>query len=359
MDARESDLNRPESHESARISREIEYTRGRLDHTVSALQDKLTLGHLGQGLVDLVVDGAGEGSKKFMRGMRDNPIPSAIVGLGVAWFLAERTAARRARERYDYRDGPDGSMTGPSRIKETLGGAAAKVSGVAHQAAEHAASIATGVAHSAAGLSNAVREGAVAAKGGVAHLAEQARGAAAGVGHSAAQLSSAVRDRAVAAKGGVAHIAEHARDAAGRARRGLSDTYEDNPLALGAAAFALGLVGGLVAPTSGAEDRLMGRVSRDFKNRAKDLGKRAVEAGGNIASKTAQAAREASETGKTTGERLANAAEAALDTVATEATNQVRSFAGTSEPPTKNEATEAVGDTGPARRREPGWEQER
>jgi hypothetical protein len=94
------------------VEREVEATRGNLDRTVEAIKDKMTAPQI----FDEVVQGLGSGGTRLVNGLgdqvRENPVPLALIGLGLAWMVAgsirgrDTTYERRsfASDNYDSAD---------------------------------------------------------------------------------------------------------------------------------------------------------------------------------------------------------------------------------------------------------------
>jgi gas vesicle protein len=73
-------------------------------------------------------------------------------------------------------------------------------------------------------------------------------------------------------------------------RHSIERGIEDYPLAMGAAAMAVGMLAGLCLPRTRAEDRLMGEQSDELKHRARQAGQQIVESGKQVAQAGADAA---------------------------------------------------------------------
>ena len=90
------------------IERDLEETRERLGATIDALQEKLSPGQVvDQALGWVRANGGAEFGQNLMRSVRDNPMPVALVGLGVAWLMMQgnRPPGYAYRDRdWDYRD---------------------------------------------------------------------------------------------------------------------------------------------------------------------------------------------------------------------------------------------------------------
>ncbi len=71
------------------ILAEIDRTRGELDSTLSAIEHRLTPGQLvDQGLDYLRNSGGTEFVKNLGTSAKQNPLPVALVGIGLAWLMA-------------------------------------------------------------------------------------------------------------------------------------------------------------------------------------------------------------------------------------------------------------------------------
>lgn len=72
------------------IEREIAGTRSELDQTLDALQERLSAGSLIDQARGYLRDGT-SGSREFMANLsesiRRNPVPAALIGVGIAWMM--------------------------------------------------------------------------------------------------------------------------------------------------------------------------------------------------------------------------------------------------------------------------------
>ena len=87
------------------IERDLSRTRARLGATIDTLRQKLAPG----GMADRVVSHAkGTGGAEFGRNLvstvRGNPVPVALLGVGLAWLMLADWRGRGGRRRRD--DGP-------------------------------------------------------------------------------------------------------------------------------------------------------------------------------------------------------------------------------------------------------------
>jgi len=79
--------------DATQIERDIAETRNRMSGTLGALERKLSVSRLGGGLVDALSDAAAGykvGSRDVADAIWRNPIPVALIGVGLGWVLFDR-----------------------------------------------------------------------------------------------------------------------------------------------------------------------------------------------------------------------------------------------------------------------------
>ena len=97
-------------------------------------------------------------------------------------------------------------------------------------------------------------------------------------------------------------VKDNARRAAGVA--------QENPLGLAAGSVAAGFIVGMLLPSSRVEDRKLGPIADDVKEKAKETGQEALQHGQQIAQEAAQSAQQTlQEKGREHGEELASNAQ--------------------------------------------------
>ena len=90
--------------DAGQIERELDDTRSRLDATLGALQQKLAPGTMVDQAVEYFTEGDGvEIGRNIGRSMRDNPVPVALIGVGIGWLLWSNASSREAAEDEDWR----------------------------------------------------------------------------------------------------------------------------------------------------------------------------------------------------------------------------------------------------------------
>ena len=284
---------------SDEIRREIERKRHEMDRTVDDLERKLTPAQLLDHALWLVrgSDSGSERARRVADGLvgfaKNHPIPVALMSAGAAWLAAESRkdsdVGTGTYARADGRVGPymgDALDDGPLRAEGEYG-ATASFDGsasdggasVTDRVRDRVGETAQGVGDRVHGAGDALRDRMHVMGDRVSGVAEGARGRMQAAGESLRDTADATRERS-------AELARRTREQAtlrGRqARERYDRTLEDNPLALGAAAFGLGLAAGLSAPSTRVEGEYLGARSDALKDEAR-----------SIASDTARAAKAA------------------------------------------------------------------
>ena len=225
------------------IERDIEATRERMSRGIDELGDRLSPESLKRQAKDAITGKAQDiahnvGEQARQTGFRmidfiqENTSLVAAMGLGAVWLIQQRNRSEISGDRMARF-----AYTGPERRNEGLAGRVAERAGDLTQRA--------------------------------GELAGRAR-------ERAGELGGGVRERA-------RDLGSRAKDRSRRARGGLEQLVEDNPLAVAAGVAVLGLACGLLAPGTEREQRLMGPARDDLVHRAQDTARRvkdaAVEAG--------------------------------------------------------------------------------
>jgi hypothetical protein len=195
--------------------------------------------------------------------VRENAVPLALIGAGVAWLVAQRRA-KEADWNRQYRWGAAGDAARGYPSDSTWEGSEPTQSRARELVAQ---------------AGDRTRQW--------AHGAEQKLGDAAGRARDFAEKELHSAERVMRdAEREVAHAAGKARDFAGRELRHARDytmhASETHPIAVGAAALALGIGVGLALPATRRERELMGsereRLFGGAKEIAHDIGHAATEA---------------------------------------------------------------------------------
>jgi ElaB/YqjD/DUF883 family membrane-anchored ribosome-binding protein len=87
-------------------------------------------------------------------------------------------------------------------------------------------------------------------------------------------------------------------------------TVQENPLGLAIGAVAVGFVAGMLIPSTGVEDRKIGPVADQLKDKAKETGQEALDHGKQVAQDVAESAQETvKESGQQHAQELASSSQ--------------------------------------------------
>lgn len=287
---------------SEQLEQEAEQTRHELSATLDELLTRASPGHVMDQFVSYAREGGGaDFFRNFGRQVRDNPIPTVLVGAGMAWLMMANN--RPASSGMGGRAGGQGLM-------ERAGAAASDAGTSVWESSQMAMD----------------RLGAAAASGRTA-----ARDASDRVADAVGRAGDAVSSAYASASGTAAAMAQSTASF-GRSSvstgRSVYDFLRDQPLVLGAIGLAIGAVLGAALPASEAENRLMGDASDELKQRASEAAREQTQ---RASDKLAEAARETADQAKSASEPQAAAA--------TDADRTEERFAHPSIVPTGEEAS--------------------
>jgi hypothetical protein len=322
-DLSDNDDNGPNSRQ---IRSEIENTRREMDRNLDALESKLTPTQLAMEAWGLFRGGSTAGASRLWKIAKQHPGPAAVIGVGLAWMLSENTKGSDDRSEYGYRAGYAGAYgysgrRGYTGYAGTTGGyetgyagdydeGEGRVSSALHSARDTVSGAAGTAKHAVTGAAST-------AKDAVVDAASTAKDAVIGAKDRVTEAAGTARDKASELSW---QARERARYRTRQARVGFWETMEERPLALGAAAIALGVVAGLMIPSTRKEDELMGETRDRLMERAKEVGGEALEKGKQVATVAVDTLKEEVERQDLTPEKLAEK----VRTVAKEATNTVK-----------------------------------
>lgn len=287
---------------SEEIRREIGQTRERMDRTVQALGDRLSPGHI----VDRAWHRFRDGDGAVGEVLREHAVPVALMGLGLGWLAVEQATGR--------------STSGDGRSDDASPGSRARAEGRRGPYRGDA------IDHDDPNWEHADTGTRLKAKAGEAasELGEKASGALSSAKHAKERWAEKGSDAGAAVKEEARSAASSIREGARTARQRGQDRFrgamDENPLAVGAVAFGLGLAAGVSVPSTSMENRLVGRTSETLKDeigrvarestgKAKRVARAAAEETGRASELPERTGRAAKETGRAAVEAAEHRAE--------------------------------------------------
>jgi ElaB/YqjD/DUF883 family membrane-anchored ribosome-binding protein len=278
------------SDETEKIRTEIVETRSQMSETIDAIQEKLSFANIsGQvkdevsehissaiqtakdsvydatlGKVGNVMNYVNKGMNEVvdtsvMRTARNNPLAIGLIGLGLGLLYMNGNQKRsqyrynRNQNNYDFdrEEGYNRREFSSRGGQSTLGAAQSKVSDVA--------STVSGTVSSAAGT-----------------VSETVSGVA-------GTVSETVSDVAGKAYKQVGNLGSQVKDVAGSAQDQYEYYIEENPLAVGAVALALGAAVGMSIPSTRFEGELMGETRNNLMQKAEETARETIDKVKNVA----------------------------------------------------------------------------
>jgi ElaB/YqjD/DUF883 family membrane-anchored ribosome-binding protein len=198
----------------------------------------------------------GEARNAITETVRENPIPAAMVGLGLGWLIYN------ARKRSSM----ESSRSGWSSGRAPFGGYSGGYAGTPYETRPVAGTSPSAESFGGSGTIDRVRAQA-------AELAEDVEG-------KAGELAGRAQDMAQ-------NVATKTRRQARRAE----DEFYENPLAVGAAALALGMAAGLTIPGTRREQELMGGARDRLAHKVRDVAEETKDKAERVAERVADQAK--------------------------------------------------------------------
>lgn len=262
---------------AAEIQREIKVTRADMDETVNALQERLAPQQYINHALDLARDTVREASPKIAQALRDNPLPAALIALGVGWLYLRATTPPR-RQAYHAVDDSEFALThGAERVqgaaREGMNKAKGSIQSTASEVKDWAGEKTDQVMDWAGEKTDQVMgwagEKTDQLMEGTSKLAGQARDKAGEIAgatwEKAGQVAHEARVQAI-------HLGDVTRKQLSHAGEAAARLFEDNPLAFAAIGIGIGAAIGLSLPMTHQEREVMGPASDQAISSAKQAG---------------------------------------------------------------------------------------
>ncbi len=339
------DTRRPEQ-----IEDHIARTRADVSSTIDAIQEKLTPGQMmDQAIRYLRSSGAGDFGTNLGRQVRDNPLPVALIGLGVAWLAmggrmrtelspwSDAPPMRSSRVSSTYATDDAGGVAGTSYEDDWSDdetGAALDEPGLGERVAQAGSSAGERVRDT---MSSATSR----AKGGLSSAAQRARDLAHDAGERIGGMREGVRRRAGSIRGTTRVRVDRARDRTMR-------MIDEQPLVLGAIGVAIGAAIGTALPATRREDELLGGTRDGLLEGAGEVAREGMRDVASSARRVARTARERVErtpdTAPPADDDRSSGRPASTDTAGLSGTSGLRGTMGSGG--TTTGATDAMGTAG-------------
>ena len=316
--------------EQAGVEHDLDQTRARLGSHLGELRSRMTPGQVVDDLMRYFRGQEGaEFGRNLLDGVRSNPLPAAVTGIGLTWLMATNTRAAPAQAL--ARSGtPDNALASRQWQGFTEGGhkaVAARINvaelGVVRtpNEPEHSYSARLDDARGQAlGLARHSQESTHSFSQRVRDALASMQESAAGAGHDlrdragglASTVAGQVQGAGHSAGGAISHGAQQATgaiaqggDALGAAGSKLMTALSETPMLLGALGLAAGALLGALLPQSQQEEAALHDAADQARDTARRLAQEAVDEGKSIGSAVADKGMASADAQSLTGSRSA------------------------------------------------------
>lgn len=294
---------------SAELRSEIERTRAEMDQTFDALERKMTPGQILEEVWFLTRGGTRAGASKLWQVAREHPLPATVIGLGVGWMLVESTRGDGGSSRSDYTRARGGAGRGTWSGRTSLHDSSAGY-GVYPESYNTGYRESWEESESGSGLKDRVSSATGSVKDAAIHAKDSVADAASSAGHKVADVAGNVREHASdlghKTREKASELKYRTQSQARRAQTGFWQMMEENPLAVGVATLALGVLAGLSLPSTRREDELLGETRDRMVDKIEEVGREALDKGKQIAETTVETLKDEAESAGLTASSLAD-----------------------------------------------------
>jgi hypothetical protein len=323
------------SRSASEIEREVEASRANVENTIEALKDKMSLGQIVDEAARYFKDSGGSHMVSNLGSqVRDNPLPLALVGIGLAWLMSGRGqphlrgagGGNGFRPRFGFsgshfEGAPHPDYSRWARQDEDWEGRSTNGGRLTDAASNAAESVSSGVHRVASGVGSAL-----------ASAGEAVTSAGSSVASGASRAASAAWSGGAHAQDAASHYGAGMYDEAARyggaARRRASDLFEAEPLVLGALGLAVGAAIGAMLPRTSVEDRFLGETGDRVRDSAAEMARERFEQARSVAAEAGRTAMDEAEkqglTPDSLKERASEVARATVDKVRESTTDETK-----------------------------------
>ena len=262
------------SRSAAEVEAEVEAQRSELDRNVEALKQKMTPGQLFDEATRMAGGSGQQIAAKFLDQAKANPMPLAVMGLGLAWLMVSNNKQQTGGySSYNSYSEPRSfaAESGLGAMSDT--GGYESVSGYDGTTPDSGGGIASGLKDKAQGVAGKASSALSGAKdklaSGASSVGQSSRSAAHGAKQTVGNVAGAARQRASAATQ--------------QAQQTFTDTLNSEPLLIAGLGIVVGAAIGAALPATPAEDRMLGQHRDKLLNKGRDLAQTGLSQAGSAA----------------------------------------------------------------------------
>ena len=287
---------------SAQIEREIEQDRRRIEEKIGAIQERLSPGQL---IDEAIAYAKGHGGAEFASNLKysavANPLPVALIGIGLAWLMAKpshptsvRSSARAdieyplASVTGDVRRSRSAVLDGDKRYSHFEDSTGKRFRALADESGRRAGHFIDDAGNTFRGFADAsgqqidrIADEAGNALDAASGWAERAWSA---VTDAVASAGSSISDGAGSLQKTAASSMDSMQQQSARFNDMVQTAFKDQPLVGGALAFAFGAAIGAALPKTEQENAIMGETASSVKKTLVAEADKALEKSNALAS---------------------------------------------------------------------------
>jgi hypothetical protein len=241
---------------AAELEVDAQAARARVSETADSIRSRMSPGQMIDEFTGLFTGGDGATALNNLKGqIRDNPLPMALVGTGLAWLMmggnkltVDTAGSERDFDSASRRAPPTRSTFKPASDWSDVEGAD---DGLGSRAFDSVKSATTGAAEAAIQAMDSAKA-------------------------TVSDASDNIRAKA-------SEYTDAAGDLAQQARQSVQDVFQREPLVIAALGLAVGTAIGAMLPSTGIEDEQFGRYRDSLGSAAEDLMGRGVETAKEVA----------------------------------------------------------------------------
>lgn len=317
-------MNHTNGKSTTEIEHEIEQDRRRIEQRLGAIQEKLSPGQM---IDEMLAYGKNHGGAEFMSNLKHsvtgNPLPVALVGVGLAWLMAKpanghATSDHRMEDDDIYPLAPvtgevrryqAPTWEGTSRYSHFEDSAGKRYKALTDETGQRAGHFMDDAGQTFRGFMDSSGRQIDRIKDEAGNLLDEASGWAQKVWRMAGDAMGGTRSGLNSAGRSVSSSASSAfgsmQDQSARFNSMIQTAFRDQPLVGGALAFAFGAAIGAALPRTRTEDEMLGETATDIRKDISHQAKKAMDRGGEIASDIYdQAASAASDVKRAAADRI-------------------------------------------------------
>lgn len=288
---------------SAAIEREIEEDRRRIEERIGAIQDRLSPGQL---IDEMLAYAKGHGGAEFASNLKNsavnNPLPVALIGVGLAWLMARPAAngngghSFRATEvEYplapvtgEIRRSRSGIMEGDQRYSHFEDSTGRKFKALADETGRRAGHFIDEGGNMFRGFADASGRQIDRIMDETGNLLDEASGWAqrawTAMSDAMSGARSSVSDGGRSFRQGASSTFDAMHHQSARFNEMVQGAFRDQPLVGGALAFAFGAAIGAALPRTEQENAMMGEMAGKVRRDLTDEADKALQKGSEMAS---------------------------------------------------------------------------